>query len=167
MYGFLKKCTDFVKKNVRIVRIFFRKLYGLYGFFFENCTDCTDFCTDSFKKVCATLNLSSKDFFRATPGPSASCFIHRYKEKIFFYFQLFIFWVFSLKSFIYKFFLRILHFLDNRRNFLIFVYIFQFQTFLFLLFKVFFCECYNSEFHQFTIFTLYGITLFSARTFRI
>ena len=47
LYGFLKK-----------------KLYGLYGLFFENCTDCTDFiwkctdfCTDGFKKVLATLYL--------------------------------------------------------------------------------------------------------------
>ena len=47
MYGFLKK-----------------KLYGLYGLFFENCTDCTDFfwkctdfCTDGFKKVLATLQI--------------------------------------------------------------------------------------------------------------
>ena len=40
------------KKNVRIVRFFSRKLYGLYGFFFENCMD---FCTDFFKNVLATL----------------------------------------------------------------------------------------------------------------
>ena len=64
LYGFLKKCTDFFLKNVRIVRIFFRKLYGLYGFFFENCTDCTDFsectdfCTNFFKKVLATLKFA-------------------------------------------------------------------------------------------------------------
>ena len=39
-------------------------MYGLYGLFFENCTDCTDFfwkctdfCTDGFKKVLATLNI--------------------------------------------------------------------------------------------------------------
>ena len=35
MYGFFKKCTDctyFFFKIVRIVRIFFRKLHGLYGF---------------------------------------------------------------------------------------------------------------------------------------
>jgi len=39
MHGSLKKCTDwfknvriFKKKNLRIVRIVFRKLYGLYGF---------------------------------------------------------------------------------------------------------------------------------------
>jgi len=43
---------------------FNKKFYGLYGFFFENCTDwpdffwkCTDFCTDLFKKVLATLNI--------------------------------------------------------------------------------------------------------------
>ena len=40
-------------------------MYGLYGLFFENCTDCTDFfwkctdfCTDGFKKVLATLQVS-------------------------------------------------------------------------------------------------------------
>ena len=36
MYGSLKKCTDWFKKMygffLKIVRIVFRKLYGLYGF---------------------------------------------------------------------------------------------------------------------------------------
>ena len=32
-----------------------KKLYGLYGFFFENCTDFFWKCTDLFKKVLATL----------------------------------------------------------------------------------------------------------------
>ena len=43
-------------------------MYGLYGFFFENCTDCTDFfwkctdfCTDVFKIVLATLELLKKE----------------------------------------------------------------------------------------------------------
>ena len=57
MYGLVLKkctdCTDFIKK----------KLYGLYGLFFENCTDffwkCTDFCTDVFKKVLATLDIGN------------------------------------------------------------------------------------------------------------
>ena len=47
MYGIKKKNRIFFQKNVRIVRIFF----------FENCTDCTDFCTDFFKKVLATLQI--------------------------------------------------------------------------------------------------------------
>ena len=33
MYGFFLNVRILSKKNVRIVRIFFQKLYGLYGFF--------------------------------------------------------------------------------------------------------------------------------------
>ena len=62
MYGSLKKCTDWFKKMYGLYGFFKKKLYGLYGLFFENCTDftdffwkCTDFCTDGFKKVLATL----------------------------------------------------------------------------------------------------------------
>ena len=58
MYGlqgfFFENCTDRTD--------FFKKMYGSYGFFSENCTDCTDFfwkctdfCTNFFKKVLATL----------------------------------------------------------------------------------------------------------------
>ena len=40
-------------------------MYGLQGFFFENCTDCTDFFLNVrifFKKVLVTLDIASKMF---------------------------------------------------------------------------------------------------------
>jgi len=58
LYGFLKKCTYFFKKCTDCTG-FFSKIVRI---FFENCTNCTDFfwkctdfCTDGFKKVLATL----------------------------------------------------------------------------------------------------------------
>ena len=65
MYGFLKKCTDWFKKMYGLYGFKKKKLYGL---FFENCTDffwkCTDFCTDLFKKVLATLQFILRIHYR-------------------------------------------------------------------------------------------------------
>ena len=36
---------------------FQKKMYGLYGFFFENCTDCTDF----FSKIVRIVRISSEN----------------------------------------------------------------------------------------------------------
>ena len=47
LYGFFKKFTDF-----------FKEMYGLYGFFFENCTDCTDFF---LRKIVRIVRISSEN----------------------------------------------------------------------------------------------------------
>ena len=62
MYGSLKKCTDWFKKMYGLYGFLKKKLYGLFFENYKDCTDffwkCTDFCTDGFKKVLATLQLN-------------------------------------------------------------------------------------------------------------
>ena len=48
LQGFFSKIVLIIRIFSKIVRICSKIMYGLYGFFFENCTDSTDFFRKSY-----------------------------------------------------------------------------------------------------------------------